>query len=252
MDLGSVVGLGAGTFFVVLTMILSGSLAMYWDFLSVIIVVFGAISATCARFPLNVFLGIPKIAMKTIFTSVDDPKDLSSEIIELANTARKGSILALESVEVTNRFMAKGVRYMVDGYDPQLIEDILTLEISYTGQRHKDGKAMFDALAEAFPAFGMIGTVIGLIVIMSNLDDVSMIGPGLAVALITTLYGAILSNLIAFPMAAKLEYRSKEELRGMMIIKAGVAGILNGENPRTIAEKLEVFMAPESGGAEDA
>ncbi len=251
MDLGTVVGLGAGTFFILLTMLLSGSIAMYWDLLSVIVVIFGSISATMARFPLNVFLGAGKVGMKAVFSGVDDPKELSAEIVELANTARKGSILALESVEVTNRFMAKGVRYMVDGYDPALIDEILTLEMAYTVKRHKDGKAIFDALAEAFPAFGMIGTVIGLIVIMANLSDVNAIGPGLAVALITTLYGAILANLVAFPVAAKLDYRSKEEVQGMAIIKAGVSGILNGENPRAIAERLEAFMAPDSGDGDE-
>jgi chemotaxis protein MotA len=164
-------------------------------------------------------------------------------VIDLANKARKESILSLEKVEIKNEFLAKAVKYMVDGLDEDSINDILQTDITSLKKRHLDGRQVYMDLGESAPAWGMIGTVIGLVVIMANLTDPSKIGPGLAVALITTLYGALAANLFFVPIAKKLKYRSEQEVQNLNIIRAGVSAILKGENPRTIQEKLEMCIA---------
>ena len=164
--------------------------------------------------------------------------------VELADTARKGSILALEKVTVEDPFMAKAVKMMVDGLDPEVINNMIDIEIENTEQRHKDGRGILENMADLCPAFGMIGTVIGLVVIMGNLTDMDALGKGLQVALLTTLYGAGMANVVFIPLAGKLKFRASEETTNMEITKEGVNSILRGENPRAIREKLESFMAP--------
>ncbi len=251
MDLGTVVGFVVCVGFVLMAALMGGDLMLYWDLVSLLIVFGGALGHSMMRFNLANALASPNVGLVTVFGKVDDPMALIEQIVSLADTARKESVLALEKVAIENKYLAKSIKFMVDGYDAGVIESILDVDIYALKGRHKEGAAFFNAMGESCPAFGMIGTVMGLIVIMANLSDVNAIGPGLAVALITTLYGAILANLVAFPVAAKLDYRSKEEVQGMAIIKAGVSGILNGENPRAIAERLEAFMAPDSGDGDE-
>lgn len=244
MDLGTLVGFVGGLSLVILVMILSGSLMMYWDFLSLLIVLGGAACGTMMKWNISHVINAIKVGMKALFNTVDDPNQIIDEIISLADTARKNSILALEKVEVQNEFLAKSVRFMVDGYDQGVINEIIDVEMVSLKRRHKMGRQIFDDMAEACPAFGMIGTVIGLIVIMANLDDPDKIGPGLAVALITTLYGSLIANMVFIPVSGKLKLRSDEEILNLVLIKNGVNAILGGENPRTIKQKLDSFLAP--------
>lgn len=251
MDLATVVGMVLGLVVVVIVMLLSGSLLMYWDLMSIMVVIGGALCATMMRWPLDVFLGGVKVGMGAILNKIDSPEELIDLIIELSNKARKESILALEQVEIENPMLAKGVRLAVDGAAPELIEEIITDETRVLKKKLNDGAAIFDDMGEACPAFGMIGTVIGLIVIMANLADPSKIGPGLAVALVTTLYGAMAANMFFVPIAKKLKYRAHEQLVNCQIIKVGVLGILNGVNPKLIKERLHTFTgkeAPEDDG----
>ncbi len=244
MDIATVLGLGGGLALVFITFVLSGGIMMFLDLTSVIIVLGGTFFATTIRWPLNVILGVMPITMKTIMANATDPKEIINEIIEAATTARKGSILALEKVTISNEFLAKAVRYMVDGYDPDVLNSMLEVEIDNMDQRHKDGRLMFEHMAESAPGWGMIGTVIGLIVIMSDLSNPDAIGPGLSVALITTLYGATFANLFFIPLASKLKFRASEELLNMYIIQEGVNSILKGENPNIIKQKLNGYLAP--------
>lgn len=244
MDLATIIGFVGVNILIIIVMNLAGSILMFWDFTSIIVVLGGSGFATLMRWPVKNYLEGLKAGAKAFSMKVDDPKDLINEIIELAQTARKSSILALEKAVIENRYLAKSVKYMVDGYDPAAIDSILILDINSMAQRHKDGRTIFQNMGDACPAFGMIGTVIGLIVIMANLDDPNAIGPGLAVALVTTLYGSLISNVFFLPMAQKLQFRSTEEMTNLMIIREGVRSILNGENPRAIQEKLESFLAP--------
>lgn len=249
MDLSTVISLVGNTLLILGVMYFSGGLLMYWDLISLVIVLGGAFLGTLLRFPISGFLSGIRASSICFFDTVQDANELVEEIIELAKTARQNSILGLEKVTIGNRFLQKAVNFMVDGYDPEVIDQILRLEKYNMKNRHKDGKKFYDDMGEACPAFGMIGTVIGLIVIMANLSDPTKIGPGLAVALVTTLYGSLFSNMIFIPMASKLAHRSKTELANMDIIREGVNSILKGENPQAIRNRLDSFLteAPEAG-----
>ena len=242
MDIASVVGLSLGTGLIVGIMATTGGLMMYWDFVSLVIVMGGAFFATMARFSMPVFIKGMMSGMIAIKADLQDDAELIDEIVDCATIARKESILALEKVPVKNVFFAKSVRCMVDGYDPDLIRALLALETSNLKTRHAVGKDVYTYLGDACPAFGMIGTVIGLIVIMANLDDPSAIGPGLAVALVTTLYGSLFSNMYFIPITSKLEFNSKAEVQNLKIIKVGVEAMLAGENPKMIRSKLGSFL----------
>ena len=140
--------------------------------------------------------------------------------------------------------MKKAVKMLVDGVEPEVIEDLMAIEIEGMEERHGSARGVYESLAEASPGFGMIGTVIGLIVMMGNLQNPDAVGPAMAVALITTLYGNMFTNLFFAPFAAKLKYISKKELMNKEIVMAGIASIVKGENPRLIKSKLESFLAP--------
>lgn len=242
MDLATLLGLGLGTAVVIITMLMAGTLGLFWDAPSLLMVLGGSIAATMIRWPLNKYLKIANVSMNAIKDSNPNLEDLIAELIEIANIARKSSILALEKVTTNNKHLEKVLKIMVDGNDPETINGMIELDIYNLKQRHKSGKEMLDNISEGCPAFGMIGTVIGLIVIMANLDDPNAIGPGLAVALVTTLYGALFANLFFSPLASKLKVRSDVEVKSMLIIQEAVNGILNGINPRAIEEKLQSFV----------
>ena len=220
----------------------AGGMLLYWDLTSIMIVLGGAFFASMFRFSMPSFISGLKAAAIAFKGGMQKEEDLVNEIIECANIARKGSILSLETYPVKNKFLSRSVRSMVDGVDPEIIDSIIALEIENLRRRHKDGQDLMDSMGEACPAFGMIGTVIGLIVIMANLSDPSKIGPGLAVALVTTLYGSLLANMIFIPMSAKLRFKSKHEQKNMEIIREGLRGLLAGENPRIIRSRLASFL----------
>ena len=242
MDISTLVGFIGCNALLIIVMMMAGSILMFWDVMSIVIVLGGSFFATMIRWPLPNVLRGASAGLKAVKNDVEDANALMDDIVELAQKARKESILALEKVPISNRFLEKAVKLMVDGNDSEMINQVINADIISMNQRHKDGRAFFENMGEATPAFGMIGTVIGLIVIMANLDDPNAIGPGLAVALVTTLYGAMIANMFFIPLAQKLKYRSAEELTNLKIIKAGVNSILAGENPRAIREKLESFL----------
>ncbi|QDU59191.1 Chemotaxis protein PomA [Planctomycetes bacterium Pan216] len=253
MDIATLVGL-IGTFTLILIAI-GSNLPGFIDPASVVIVIGGATLTVMTSMPLGRVLGLHKVVMKSVFTQSNDLKGLASKLVEFATVARRDGILALENHidDDTDPFISTGVRMAVDGTDPQLIEKLLFAEIESLADRHKNGKAICDLMGKYAPAFGMIGTLIGLVIMLSNMSDPSAIGPGMAVALLTTLYGAVMANAIFLPIADKLAYYSKEELKARMLILQGVMAIQSGDNPRIVEQKLNVFLAPsERGGHEEA
>ncbi|NRA66517.1 MAG: MotA/TolQ/ExbB proton channel family protein [Pseudobacteriovorax sp.] len=248
MDLATVVGAAMGVATIIAVMLMSGSLIMYWDLLSLIVVVGGAVFSVMMRWPIKAGGEAVKHAMTTVFNPMQDPAELIEIIIDLAGKARKESILALEKEEIENPLLAKGIRLAVDGTEPDMIDQMIADDLRIAKKRMNDGRGIFDDMAEASPAFGMIGTVIGLIVIMANLADPIKIGPGLAVALVTTLYGSLFSNMFFVPIGKKLKYRTGEFMTNGEIIKTGVLGILSGTNPNLIRERLNSHLenAPEA------
>ncbi|SES67577.1 chemotaxis protein MotA [Natronincola peptidivorans] len=246
MDIATIIGIVVGLIFVISGILVNGELTIYFSVASILIVVGGTISATFVAYPLPKVLEAMKIASKAFSNKETEPGIIISRVIGLANTARKEGLLALEEAaeEIEDTFLQKGVMLIVDGTDPELVRNLLETELAFIEERHKDGQGIFEAMGTFSPAFGMIGTLIGLINMLRTLDDPSTIGPSMAVALITTFYGSLLANLIFLPMANKLKLKSREEILRKEIMVEGLLSIQAGENPRIIEEKLKAFLPP--------
>lgn len=246
MDIATLAGIMLGIAFILIGISINGTLGTYYDIASVMIVLGGTLASTLISFPLPKFLETVK-SIKHIFLGREmNPGQAIDTIIELANTARKEGLLALEEAayQLDDQFLQKGILLIVDGTDPELVRNILDTELSFLEERHSMGQSLFETMGTFSPAFGMIGTLIGLINMLKNLDDPSAIGPGMAVALITTFYGAVLAYMFFLPMARKLKVRSREEIHIKEVLVEGMLSIQAGENPRIIEEKLKAFLAP--------
>lgn len=242
MDLATLLGLIGGLAFVVMAMILGGSIMMFVDVTSVLIVVGGSIFVVLMKFTMGQFFGAAKIAGKAFMFKSDEPEDLIAKIVEMADAARKGGFLALEEMEISNSFMQKGIDLLVDGHDADVVRAALQKDIALTDERHSQGAGVFRAFGDVAPAMGMIGTLVGLVAMLSNMDDPKSIGPAMAVALLTTLYGAILSNMVFFPIADKLALRRDQETLNRRLIMDGVLAIQDGQNPRVIDGYLKNYL----------
>ncbi|WP_319536356.1 flagellar motor protein PomA [uncultured Vibrio sp.] len=242
MDLATLIGLIGGFAFVVMAMVLGGSIGMFVDVTSILIVVGGSTFVVLMKFTIGQFFGAAKIAGKAFLFKADEPEDLIAKIVEMADAARKGGFLALEEMEITNSFMQKGIDLLVDGHDADVVRAALKKDIALTGERHTQGTGVFRAFGDVTPAMGMIGTLVGLVAMLSNMDDPKSIGPAMAVALLTTLYGAILSNMVFFPIADKLALRRDQETLNRRLIMDGVLAIQDGQNPRVIDSYLKNYL----------
>ncbi|MEO1498045.1 MAG: motility protein A [Planctomycetota bacterium] len=255
MDIATVAGVVIAIALILVSIVLGGgSFIAFFDAASMMVVIGGAIAATLISFPLPSFLSVFGVAMKVLFWKVDAIPELIKQIVSLAETARKDGLLALEGrvAEVENEFIKLGIQMAIDGTRPEVMEDILRTEMDAVATRHRDGKALLDCMGRFAPAFGMIGTLMGLIIMLGDMSDPSKIGQGMAVALLTTLYGAIASNVVFLPFAEKLGYTNKQELLAMDIVLRGIMAIQAGENPRVIEQKLNTFVPPKVRAAADA
>ncbi len=245
MDITTLLGIGAGFACVVISIFLGGSISSFIDVKSVFIVVGGVLCATMASFPMKRIMNLLK-ALKAAFkkdtTNIHEDVEL---LINLANTARREGILALEGSadEITDPFLKKGIMLIVDGSDPELIKGIMETDLDFVKERHAEIRAILDAAAAYSPAFGMIGTLIGLINMLKNLSDMAALGPSMAVALVTTFYGSMLANLVFLPLSKKLKAVGNREYLRKELILEGLLSIQDGENPRIIREKLDAFTA---------
>ena len=251
MDLATLVGMLGGIGFIVMAMILGGDLSMFADVPSVLIVFCGSLFVVMSQFTLGQFFGAGKVAGKAFIFKIDSPEDLIEKVVEMTDAARKGGFLALEEAEIANPFMQKGVDMLVDGHDIDVVRETLAKDISMTTERHEFGVSIFKGLGDVAPAMGMIGTLIGLVAMLSNMDDPKAIGPAMAVALLTTLYGAFLANVICLPIAAKLSNRLNEEKLNQSLILDGIVGIADGQNPRVIEGILKNYLAASKRGASE-
>ncbi|MBX6422891.1 flagellar motor protein PomA [Thermosulfurimonas sp. F29] len=244
MDLGTIVGLILGMVLLTGSIVVGGQVGIFINIPSVLITVGGTIAATFIRFSLNEVLGSVSIAMKAFFYKIKPPEETIKEIVTLANIARREGLLKLEKQPIEDPFLKKAIMFCVDGHEADFIEEVLSKEIQLTAQRHETGINMFKSMGDAAPAFGMIGTLIGLVQMLSSMEDPKSIGPAMAVALLTTLYGAVMANLIFLPIADKLSHRSEEEQLTRKLIIEGVLGIQKGLNPRVLEEVLQTFLPP--------
>ena len=224
----------------------AGGIGIFINSPSLMIVFGGTAAVVLMNFPLQVVRGLFKVILRTVLFKLSSPSSEIDRIITYANLARKEGLLALESKlkEVDDAFFSKGVQLVIDGFPAETVRDIMELEAEWQRQRHVTGKKMLDACGAMAPAFGMIGTLVGLVQMLQNLSDPSSIGGGMATALLTTLYGAMAANMVFIPLSGKLEIRANEEglLRDLMI--EGIVAIQSGEGPQLIKEKLKSFVAP--------
>lgn len=245
MDLATLVGIIGAFGFVVMAMLMGGTIDMFVDVTSILIVFGGTAFVVMMKYNIGQFFGAVKIAMKAFIFKTDSPEELIIKTVEMADAARKGGFLALEEAEITNPFMQKGVDMLVDGHDADVVRQTLQNDIRLTAERHEIGADIFKNFGDVAPAMGMIGTLIGLVAMLSNMDDPKSIGPAMAVALLTTLYGAVVANMVALPISDKLKLRAAEEKLNRSLILDGVLGIQDGQNPRVIEGVLRNYL-PES------
>ncbi len=242
MDIATLVGL-VGAITVILAAILLGNKpGMFFNIPSILIVIGGSFFVVAMKFSIKHLPNAVKVAFKAFSSKVDQPEDLIDQVYELAKAAKKSGILALESFDINNDFLERGIMMLVDGYDPAVIRDILTKERDLTLTRHNQGRKIFEALADVSPAMGMIGTLIGLVDMLSNMKDPKAIGPAMAVALLTTLYGAVIANVIAQPIADKLSLRSEEEEKNYNLCIDAIMGISSGLNAKIIKDSLREYL----------
>ena len=253
MDIASIVGMLLGVVMFVFGVLSNGgvaSLHSMWDTASFIITIGGSIAGTLASFKLADFInGIKSI--KLIFKDeVQDPAVVINQIISLSNTARKEGLLALEEAAngIEDDFLKKGIMLVVDGTDPELVRGIMETDLACVESRHKAKIAVWEKWAELGPAWGMIGTLVGLINMLADLNDMASVGPNMAVALVTTLYGSLIANWLCVPIANKLKLINNNEYQMKEIIIEGLLSIQAGENPRVIEEKLKSFLSPDARG----
>lgn len=248
IDTATIIGIVLGFALIAIAIIIcpGSSILMFLDLPSVLITIGGAMAACMVNFPFRDLQNVPRVFRLAFSLPHDSAGKLIADFRRFAEIARRDGILALENVthEIKDPFLVRGIQLAVDGTDPEVIHGMMQAELEYMVSRHDRGIRVFKQFATYAPAFGMIGTLIGLVIMLGNLQDPQKIGPSLAVAIITTFYGAILSYLVATPVAEKLTIRNNEEaiVREMMI--RGVMSIQSGDNPRILEQKLRVFLAP--------
>ena len=216
------------------------------DIPSLIIVIGGTLGGVFLAFPMSAVINGFKAISKIFKAPGGDPQSAIKEIVDLANLARREGILALEekAANMEDPFLKKGIMLIVDGTDPELVRSILETEMTYIETRHGNSASVWSFIGAAGPAWGMIGTLIGLVLMLLELDDPDAIGPAMAVALLTTMYGSVLANYLAVPVENKLKFFNAEEIILKEILVEGMLSIQAGENPRIIEEKLKSFLSP--------
>jgi chemotaxis protein MotA len=249
VDLGTIIGIASGFALVLLTIVTGGAgVANYVSLQSVLVVIGGSFAAMLVANPLARMLGIVKYIRIALRTPDWQEEKIISDLVSFSERARREGLLALEDNldEVEDEFMRKGIQLVVDGTDPDIIKSILYHDLNEVQSRHESGIRIFEDWGKIAPAFGMIGTLIGLIQMLVNLGgDAAVIGAGMAVALITTFYGSLFANLVLVPLKTKLEDRDKEETRVKEIVVEGILSIQSGDNPRILLEKLISFLPPQ-------
>ena len=250
MDIATLIGLVGSFAVVVFAMLMGGSVALFVNIPSLMIVFVGTLFVVLMKFSLAQFIGAIKVAGKAFSFKMQSPEELIGEVVELADVARKGGLLALEGKEVGSDFLNNGIQLLVDGHDADVVRGLLAKDLNQTLERHEWGAKIFTAMGDVGPAMGMIGTLVGLVAMLANMDDPKSIGPAMAVALLTTLYGAMFANMFAIPVADKLSLRRVEEGRVKSMCIDALLAIQGGQNPRVIASMLKAYL-PEAKRQEE-
>jgi chemotaxis protein MotA len=246
MDIATLLGV-VSAFGLVLAAIFMGSgLGLFINIPALMIVVGGTIGVTMINYPLKEVFGVLKVVKNAFFARTSDPGELIERLMAFSAKSRKEGILSLENelAGMDEAFLKKGVQLSIDGLEPAEISNLMEVEMDFIKSRHQLGAEIFTTMGTYAPAMGMIGTLIGLVQMLQNMDDPSTIGPAMAVALLTTFYGSVLANIVCMPIAGKLRTRSKEEMLIKEMTVAGIISLSNGDNPRVLEQKLHAFVPP--------
>jgi chemotaxis protein MotA len=242
VDIATLVGLLGGFGIVIAAMASGGDVGVFVNTPSMLIVLGGSIFVVLMKFTLGQFLGIGKVLGKAFMFKSVKIEDIIAETVDMADAARKGGLLSLEDKKASVEFMNRGVQLLVDGHDPDVVKALLNKEKSLTTDRHSAAINLFSAVGDVGPAMGMIGTLVGLVQMLSNMSDPKSIGPAMAIALLTTLYGSMLATMVAIPIADKLTVRRDEEELNQSIVIDGLLAIQAGQNPRVIEQMLRNYL----------
>lgn len=247
LDILTIGGIVLGMGLVVWGIAMGGNFMVFVHLPSMLITVGGSFGALLVNFHINQMRQVVKLTMQVIFEKVQEPAKLRELFFQLAQKARREGLLALEDdlQEIDDSFLREGLQKVIDGMDPEHIRDVMETEIDALAQRHQLGQSLFRTWGTLAPAFGMVGTLIGLVQMLVNLDNPDAIGSGMAVALLTTFYGALLANLILIPIAGKLEIRSDAEIAYREMILHGILALQAGVNPRILQDKIRAFLSPQ-------
>lgn len=244
MDLATLLGMVGAIGIVLAAILFGGSGLIFVNVPSILIVLGGTFMVVMIKFSLSQFFGAFKVAARAFVFKLDKPEQLIAKIVSLSNIARKEGMLALENEEIDNEFLDDGIKMLIDGNNHEVISTVMNKDLRQTIEHHKWGAKVFSAAGDVAPAMGMIGTLIGLVQMLSSMDDPKSIGPAMAVALLTTLYGAMLANLVALPLADKLTLRKEDEGKIKAMCIDGVLAIQAGQNPRIIESMLKTYLEP--------
>jgi chemotaxis protein MotA len=244
MDIATLGGIVAGIGLVLISILMNSGLSLFWSAPSAMIVMGGTMAAIFIAFPMNEVLKVMGLFIRVFMVKKSDHYQLIESMVDVCNVARKGGVLAIESKlkDIDNEFLKKGLEMTVDGKDEATVNSLLKREIKQIQKSHKDGWEIFNQMGAFAPAFGMVGTLIGLIQMLADLSDVDSVGPKMAIALITTFYGAVMANLFFIPMTVKLKRRSASETLEMNLVLEGISYIRKGVNPRFMKDVLENYL----------
>lgn len=245
MDVATLSGLAIGTGLILVSIALGTGFGSFLDIPSLLVTLGGTMAATLISFSLKQVLGIVTLVKQTLFVQLHDSKETIRRLVKLAGMARREGLLALEPEidEIDDAFLQKGLSLVVDGATAESLRKVLETDLGALDERHQLGKKILDSMAMSAPAWGMIGTLMGLVQMLQTLDDPSKIGGGMAIALLTTFYGAVFANLVCGPLAAKLETKHTEEYNNRQLALEGVLAIQAGDHPRLIEDKLVAFLS---------
>jgi chemotaxis protein MotA len=246
MDLGTLLGIVSGFGLVIIAMSMGGGLGAFINAPSFMIVCGGTMGATLINYPISDVLGVIKVAKNAFFSEKVKTEKIMEMLIEMSKVSRREGILGLEKTlkDIKDPFFVKGMTLMIDGIEPAKLSELLNTEVEYIEERHRLGAEIFMTMGNFAPAMGMVGTLIGLVKMLMQMDDPSSIGPSMAVALITTFYGVILANLVFLPISGKLKTRSAKELAMKQLVMSGILSVQSGDNPRMLEQRLHSFVSP--------
>ncbi|KZY89643.1 flagellar motor protein PomA [Oleiphilus sp. HI0081] len=245
MDLATLIGLIFGFVIVIGAILIESSIMDFVNVPGLVIVVVGTIAITLVKYRLTSVATSFKLAFSTVFLErTENPVMLIEKVRELSGIVRKEGILGLENAEIEDEFLAKGIALCIDGHPSEFIEELLIQELEQSIERYDTAEKVFRGVAETAPGLGMLGTLVGLVQMLNNMAAPSSVGPAMAVALLTTFYGAFIAQVVAIPLADKLNLKAMDEHRNMSLVITSVQNILKGQNPRVITEVLVSYLPP--------